>query len=146
GERLRKARITHGAIRDLPFTKDRFTESSAPGLNGFTAHAQKMALLYNSLDSVTMPLSGWYARLSLEGSAKGLGSESDYLRYEVEAKGFIPNDADKRFITAARFLYSQVPGSGVPFIERPSQGGETTLRGYGRNRFIDSTALIFNLE
>src|SRR6185369_723875 len=146
GERLRKARITHGAVRDLPFTKDRFTESSAPGLNGFTAHAQKIALLYNTLDSVTMPLSGGYARLSLEGSTRGLGSEADYLRYELEAKAVAPIDQEKRFITAFRFLYSQVPGSDVPFMELPSLGGENTLRGYGRNRFIDSTALIFNLE
>src|SRR6185369_255107 len=146
GERLRKARIKPGAVEDLPFTKDRFTESSAPGLNGFTAHAQKVALLYNSLDSITMPLSGGYARVSLEGSAKGLGSEADYLRYEFEAKGILPIDQEKRFITAARFLYSQVTGSDVPFMERPSLGGENTLRGYGRNRFIDSTALIFNLE
>jgi surface antigen Omp85-like protein len=146
GERLRKARIRTGAIEDLPFTKDRFTESNAPGLNGFTAHAQKIAILYNSLDSICMPLSGGYARMSLEGSTKGLGSEADYLRYEFEAKGFIPKDADKRFITAFRFLYSQVPGRDVPFMERASLGGENTLRGYGRNRFIDSTALIFNLE
>ena len=146
GERLRKARLKPGAIEDLTFTKDRFTESSAPGLDGFTAHAQKIALLYNSLDSISMPLSGGYARLSLEGSTKVLGSETDYLRYEFEAKGFLPADRDKRFITAFRFLYSQVPGSDVPFMERPSLGGESTLRGYGRNRFIDSTALILNLE
>ena len=31
-------------------------------------------------------------------------------------------------------------------MERASLGGENTLRGYGRNRFIDSTALVFNLE
>lgn len=146
GERLRKARIKPGAIEELAFTKDRFTESSAPGLNGFTAHTQKIALLYNSLDSITMPLSGGYARLSLEGSTKALGSEADYLRYEFEAKGLLPADQDKRFITAFRFLYSQIPGEGVPFMERASLGGESTLRGYGRNRFIDSTALVFNIE
>jgi Omp85 superfamily domain len=146
GERLRSVRIKPGAIEALPFTKDLFTENAAPGLNGFTAHAQKIALLYNSLDSISMPLSGGYAKLSLEGSSKELGSETDYLHYELEAKGFLPIDIDKRFITAARFLYSQVPGSGVPFMERASLGGENTLRGYGRNRFIDSTALTFNLE
>ncbi len=146
GERLRKARIKTGAFEDLPFIKDRFSESSAPGLNGFTAHAQKISLLYNSLDSVSMPLSGGYARLSLEGSSATLGSSADYLHYEFEAKGFLPKDEEKRFITALRFLYSQVPGSAVPFMERPSLGGESTLRGYGRNRFIDSTALILNLE
>lgn len=146
GERLRKAKATHGAVRSLPFTKDVFTETSAPGLNGFTTHAQKIALLYNTLDSATMPLSGAYAKASVEGSTRGLGSVTDYLRYEFEAKGIIPKDADKRFITAFRLLYTNVDGSKVPFLEQASLGGENTLRGYGRNRFIDSTALVFNLE
>jgi hypothetical protein len=146
GERLRKARAIHGAVGSLPFTKDLFTESSAPGLNGFTTHAQKIALLYNTLDSVTMPLSGAYAKASVEGSNRGLGSETDYFHYEFEAKGIIPKDTDKRFITAFRLLYTDIQGSKVPFLEQASLGGENTLRGYGRNRFFDSTALVFNLE
>ncbi len=34
----------------------------------------------------------------------------------------------------------------MPFLERSILGGETTLRGYGRNRFIDSSYLLLNLE
>ncbi len=35
---------------------------------------------------------------------------------------------------------------GVPFFERPTLGGETTLRGYGRGRFVSNTAWLINLE
>ncbi len=146
GERLRKVRLANGAVDSVPFIKDRFTASDAPGINGFTAHAQKIALLYNSLDSPTMPLSGLYGRVSAEWSAKGLGSESDYLRYEAELKGFLPTDSDKRFITAFKGHFSQVTGSNTPFMEQSIIGGETSLRGYGRNRFIDRASLVFNLE
>lgn len=146
GERLRKVRIAKGAVDAIPSIKDRFTENSAPGINGFTAHAQKIALLYNSLDSPTMPLTGLYGRISAEVSAKNLGSNADYLRYEAEARGVLPKDKERRFITAFRGLYSQVTGSNTPFMEQSIIGGETSLRGYGRNRFIDRTAVLFNIE
>ncbi len=60
-------------------------------------------------------------------------------------KGFIPLDR-ARYITAFRLAYNQTLGDDVPFLERSILGGETTLRGYGRNRFIDSSYLLLNLE
>lgn len=146
GERLRRVRIAHGAFGSIPFIQDRFIESDVPGINGFTAHAQKIALLYNTLDSQSMPLSGLYGRISAEWSARNLGSSTDYLRCEAEAKGFLPKDRENRFITAFRGLYSQVSGDNTPFLEQSIIGGETNLRGYGRNRFIDKASILFNLE
>jgi len=146
GERLKKVRLAPGAVSSVPYIKERFNESDAPGINGFTAHAQKAALIYNTLDSPTMPLSGICGRVSVELSEKSLGSEKNYLRYEAEAKGIFPHDRGKRFITGVRALYSQVTNSDAPFMEQSILGGETSLRGYGRNRFIDKSAILFNLE
>ncbi len=145
GERLRRVDVTKGAIDSLPFIADRFP-AHLPGINGSTTHAQKIALVYSTLDSLTMPTYGGFARLSAEGSMRQLGSDAGYQRYETEMKAFVPLDAEGRFITAARILCSQTEGSAVPFFEQSSLGGETTLRGYGRNRFIDKAALLFNLE
>jgi outer membrane protein assembly factor BamA len=146
GERLRMVSIDRGAIDDLPFTKDRFSVAEVPGLNGFTAHAQKIALIYSTLDSPTIPSYGGFAKISVEGSMRFLGSDENYRHYEVEAKGFVPTDKEKRFITAFRLLYNQTLGDTVPFLERSIIGGENSLRAYGRNRFIDSSCLLFNLE
>jgi len=146
GERLRTVDIRQGAIEDLPFIKDRYSVADVPGLNGFTAHAQKIALVYSTLDSATMPTYGGFARVSLEGSMRALGSDENYRHYEVEAKGFVPKDEAKRYITAFRALYNQTLGDRVPFLERSILGGENSLRAYGRNRFIDSSCLLLNLE
>lgn len=146
GERLRRVGISAGAINSVPYIRNRFTAGDAPGIDGFTAHAQKGALLYNTLDSPTMPLSGIYARMSIEWSGRALGSESDYLRYELEGRGIVPNDRDRQYITAFRALFSQVTSGTAPFMEQSIAGGESTLRGYGKNRFIDKAAMIFNLE
>ncbi len=146
GERLRTVAIDRGAVTSLPYIKDRFTVAEIPGLDGFTAHAQKLALVYSTLDSPTIPSYGGFAKVSVEGSMRFLGSDENYRHYEVEAKGFVPKDEAKRFITAFRVLYNQTLGDAVPFLERSILGGENSLRAYGRNRFIDSSCLLINLE
>jgi outer membrane protein assembly factor BamA len=145
GERIRKVSIGRGAITSLPFIRDRYNQLLVPGINGFTAHAQKLAIIYNTLDSRDMPTSGIYIKASIESSFKALGSSADYRRYEAEVKGYLPL-VEARYITVGRLVYNQTLGSRVPFLERSILGGENTLRGYGRNRFIDSSYFLLNLE
>lgn len=145
GERYKKVDIRRGAVTKVPFIRDVYT-TGIPGLDGFTAHAQKLSLIYSTLDSPTLPTYGGYMRLGVESSIRVLGSSADYRHYDVEMKGFVPADKERRHITAFRLAYNQTLGGDVPFLERSILGGETTLRGYGRNRFIDSSYLLLNLE
>jgi outer membrane protein assembly factor BamA len=145
GERIRKVNIGRGAVDALPFIRDRYNDLQVPGINGFTAHAQKLALIYSTLDSRDMPTEGIYAKASFENSLKALGSSADYRHYEAEIKGYFPLD-EARFITVGRLMYNQTLGNRVAFLERSILGGENTLRGYGRNRFIDSSFFLCNLE
>jgi len=145
GERYRKVRIRTGAVRDIPSLKARFNIADVPGADGFTAHAQKLALVYSTLDSFNMPTTGIYAKAAIEGSTELLGSDATYRHYELEAKGYLPL-AESRYISVGRIAYNQTLGDDVPFLERSILGGENTLRGYGRNRFIDSSYILLNLE
>lgn len=145
GERYKDVGIGRGAVTRLPFIGDKFNSSQVPGINGFTTHAQKISLVYSTLDSRDMPTRGYYGKASIEQSLKELGSSAEYRHYEAEVKGFFPL-AENRYISVARLVYNQTLGSAVPFLERSILGGETTLRGYGRNRFIDSSYFLCNLE
>lgn len=148
GERYRDVEIETGAVTRVPFIRDpvtSFTEANTPGIKGFVAHAQKIALVYSTMDSRDMPTTGFYAKASIEASAKALGSSASYRHYEAEVKGYFPL-AEARYITVARLVYNQTLGSDVPFLEQSILGGETTLRGYGRNRFIDNSYFLLNLE
>lgn len=145
GERIRRVNIGKGAINSLPSIKERYNSETVPGINGFTAHLQKLAIIYSTLDSRDMPTQGIYAKTSIEFSWKGLGSSEDYRHYEAEVKGYLPMEGG-RYISVARLVYNQTLGGNVPFLERSILGGENTLRGYGRNRFIDSSYLLLNLE
>jgi outer membrane protein assembly factor BamA len=145
GERLRVVSIHKGAVKGVPFLNDVFNPAEVPGSDGFTAHAQRFGLSYSTLDNMIAPTFGGYARVSVEISSENLGSSANYQHYEAEAKGYIPLDST-RYITAFRLAYNQTLGNAVPFLERSILGGESTLRGYGRNRFIDSSYFLCNIE
>lgn len=145
GERFKEVDIRRGAVTSLPFIRDVFSPEEVTGIEGFSAHAQELALVYSTLDAPDQHTRGLFARAGVEGSFEALGSSADYRRYGVELKGYLPLD-DGRFITVGRVAYSQVLGDDVPFLERSTLGGEKTLRGFGRNRFIDSSYLLMNLE
>jgi hypothetical protein len=145
GERYRDVTIQPGAVTSIPYIKTRFTEQAVPGLNGFAVHAQRLSLVYSTLDSATAPTNGGFAKATIESSAMFLGSSANYRHYECEFKGYIPLD-DARYISVFRLGYSQTLGANVPFLEQSILGGESTLRGYGRNRFIDNSYLLLNLE
>ncbi len=145
GERLRNANVVRGAVVSLPFTTDVFSVGAVPGLDGFTVHAQKLSLVYDTTDSKTVPTRGVRAAASVEGSFEALGSSAGFVRYDVEVKGYLPLWND-RLITAGRFASSVVRGSRIPFLEMSILGGENSLRGFGRNRFFDRDSIFLNIE
>lgn len=150
GHRFRNVSIREGAVGKVPFIKDRFNSGQVVGLDGFTTHAPRLSLIYSTLDTRPLASYGGYARVTFEPTIKALGGAADYRHYEVEVKGYVPKGEEKRFISVFRFMYNQTLGDTdtgkVPFLEQSILGGETTLRGYGRNRFIDNSFLLLNLE
>lgn len=55
-------------------------------------------------------------------------------------------DADGNPIFQTVSAGKRVIRRGVPFYERPSLGGETTMRAFGRGRFVSNVAILFNVE
>lgn len=145
GDRFRDVGIRSGAFRRLPDIRDKFSAATVPGIDGFTTHAMRVSLSYSTLDNRDTPTYGGYTRLTFEPTLKALGGAGNYRHYEIEAKGFVPLD-NGRFISVFRLMYNQTIGDNVPFLEQSILGGESTLRGYGRNRFIDNSFLLCNLE
>lgn len=145
GDRFRKVRIRTGAFEGLPNIKDKFSSATVPGISGFTTHAARISFTYSTLNNRDTPTFGGYTRISFEPTLTDLGGAANYRHYEIEAKGYIPLD-NARYISVFRLMYNQTLGDNVPFLEQSVLGGETTLRGYGRNRFIDNSFLLCNLE
>ncbi|MHB8058168.1 MAG: BamA/TamA family outer membrane protein [Desulfuromonadaceae bacterium] len=145
GDRYRDVRIRPGAFSGIPDINDKFSAVTVPGIDGFSTHALRVSFSYSTLDNRETPTSGGYARISFEPTMKQLGGAGNYRHYEVEAKGFIPLSSG-RYISVFRVMYNQTLGNDVPFLEQSILGGESTLRGYGRNRFIDNSFMLLNIE
>jgi outer membrane protein assembly factor BamA len=105
----------------------------------------RASLSYSTLDDKNAPTFGGFARVTFEPTRKELGGAENYNHYEIEVKGFVPLERG-RYISVFRVMYNQTLGDRVPFLEQSILGGENTLRGYGRNRFIDNSFMLCNLE
>lgn len=145
GDRYKSVDIRRGAVPAVPFITEVFPAAQIPGVEGYHVHAQKVSLVYSTLDSTGIPTAGTYLRFSIENNTKILGSGAEFQGYEAEAKLFYPRH-DYRCISVLRFAANQTVGSQIPFLEQSILGGETTLRGYGENRFIDKSFFLLNLE
>lgn len=145
GDRYRNVRIRPGAFSGIHDINDRFSAATVPGIDGFSTHALWVSFSYSTLDDPETPSYGGYTRITFEPTMKEWGGAGNYRHYEVEAKGFIPL-SNARYISVFRLMYNQTLGDDVPFLEQSILGGESTLRGYGRNRFIDNSFMLCNLE
>ncbi|MDD5301816.1 MAG: BamA/TamA family outer membrane protein, partial [Elusimicrobia bacterium] len=150
-ERLRFVSIGNGVVSSLPQTRRAFP--TAPGLDGATILGQSLTFAYDSRDNQLTPLHGTYATLMAEHLDNfETDNRDEWWRLTAEARNFLPH-FDDRAVLVTHALLDALPIDskglvlhGVPFYERPTLGGETTLRGFGRGRFVGSYALLLNVE
>lgn len=144
GEQAKGYEVRRGGVRDLPFIGERFP--GLPGLEGAVIHAQRVALTFDTRDSLTTPTRGMAAGAFLEASAEPLGSAADYVRVGGEGVALNPL-FDHRLTLVTHGLFEVLGGDDdTPFFVRPSLGGEDTLRGFGENRFFGDGRLLLNME
>ncbi len=143
-ERFHDYRVQEGAVTSLPFTKSVFPKLD--GIDGAQVVGHKLALRYDTRDRQLITTRGTYVIASVELSQNLLHREPNrWLRTTIDARRYIPH-YDDQMVFVARFLADAVNGHGVPFFERPTLGGENTLRAFGQSRFIEDTALLVNFE
>lgn len=145
-QRFRNVEIQPGGVDDEPYTKDRFPRD--PGIKGATILAHRLVFQYDSRDNLNTPTAG--TRVEAFGELAqnfDFGKEEDlmYFRSGFDIRHLIPSPS-KRYIFVARAMLQLSFGDGIPFYEQSSLGGEDSLRGYGRDRFIDKHMVAFNVE
>lgn len=143
-EHFHDFRIDQGIIESLPQTTTRF--SQLDGMTGSRIVGHKLTLRYDTRDKQLITTRGTYATMSVELSQNlSRSATNPWVRVTLDARHLFPHYHD-RLVFVARFFADTVNGTHIPFYERPTLGGETTLRGFGLSRFIDNTALLINLE
>lgn len=145
-EHYRDIRVDTGIVNSLPQAKTQF--SRLQGMDGANVVGHKLTARYDTRDKQLISTRGTYVNLSVEFNQNLQHSRTNgWVRTTVDARHLFPH-FDDQLVFMARFFVDTVNGhtQGIPFYERPTLGGETTLRGFGQSRFIDDTALLINIE
>jgi len=142
-ERFRWVSIARGKLDTLPYIQD--TYRGLDGVTGGAALNNRLSLTYDSCAGGICPTDGWLATVYGEANL-GFTRTRAYTRVGADVKKYFAMGADGRFITVVKGAFELTGGSHVPFFERSTIGGENTLRGYGRYRFIDDGFVLINVE
>lgn len=145
-EHYHDIRVDTGIVNSLPQAKTQFGQ--LPGMEGANIVGHKLTARYDTRDKQLISTRGTYVNLSLELNQNLQHSGPNrWVRTTVDARHLFPH-YDDQLVFVTRFLVDTVNGhtQNIPFYERPTLGGETTLRGFGQSRFIDDTALLINFE
>lgn len=126
------------------------------GCGGGRDHYLRLGISYDTRDYEPDPNNGVFIDLALDAATVALGSQFDYLRTLIAARGYwspFPETAD--LVLAGRVLFvGQTNGTPLfsmdtlPFTDDPRAGlgGHRTLRGFRQDRFVGSVMTAANAE
>ena len=126
------------------------------GCGGGRDNYLRLGLSYDTRDFEPDPNTGSFLDLALDAGTVLLGSQYNYLRLLVAARGYwspVPETSD--LVIAGRVVFeAQTNGAPffsmntLPFTEDPRSGlgGNRTLRGFRQDRFVGSVMTLANAE
>ncbi len=143
-ERFHHVRVGKGIINTLPEIQEGFPTIN--GIDGADIWGHKLTFRYDTRDRQLISTQGTYVNVSVEWNRNFKPQPvTDWWRTTVDARHLVPH-FHNRLVFVSHLYADTVNGGAPPFYERPTLGGEDSLRAFGRSRFIDSTALVVNLE
>lgn len=126
------------------------------GCGGGRDNYLRLGISYDTRDFEPDPNTGAFVDLAIDLGTVALGSQFDYVRALITARGYwspLPELAD--VVLAGRVLF-EVQSNGTPFFAldtlpftddpRNGLGGHRTLRGYRQDRFVGSVMTAANAE
>lgn len=125
---------------------DRLLNIEQPlGTNGGFINKIGTGLTWENRDSEFRPTTGQFIQVNMQVAPTFLGSEFGSAYWQLNAINYFNFTLLRNVVVVTRAFIQHSEGD-VPFFELPSLGGEETVRGYPKNRFLGNTALTYNLE
>lgn len=147
-ERLRDVDIADGATDTLPQATAAYPKTAGIP-SGSDIWGQSVTLQHDTRDNSLTPLKGDFVSLTAAYNQDfQLATHPKWARFTADGRWYVPH-RDDRAVLVVHGLIDSVVGQvarTVPFYERPTLGGETTLRGFGRGRFVSNSAVLLNIE
>ena len=146
GQRYRDVEIQPGGVDDEIFSRDRF--GGVSGMERTALLANRLVFQYDTRDNLVTPTAGSRVEAYAEAVHNFQRASTDdfvYFRYAIDLRALFPSPS-KRLVLAVRGNVQLSFGDGIPFHERSSLGGQSNLRGFGEDRFIDRHLVALNIE
>ncbi len=144
GQHLQVFGVNRGNVESLPFTGAVFPD--APGIGGATILGHRLSLITDTRDDLTTPTRGHYGEAFVEWlNAFEEDRSMPFFRAGLEGGLLMPGPT-ARFATVAHARLELGTRRDAPIFAQSHLGGDTTLRGFGDDRFIDTHLMLFNLE
>ena len=149
--RMRVVQVLPGTLADVASLQTRFGRILGVGVNKELLN--RMALVYDTRDDVTVPGRGTYWTVfGGFASRRGLLNNSLYVEEGVDGRNYLPLAPGTVLATHVALNY-QVGTHNVPFWALNSLGGgqsviggEQPLRGYGQGRYYDHDSFSASVE
>jgi hypothetical protein len=147
--RVKVVDVLPGALKDVPSIQTRF-----PGALGTDSQVlNRVSLVYDSRDDLTVPTHGMKWVLYVGAAAKGgFINDSSYSEAGIDGRGIWPVAPDIVLATHVALRYLPTARD-VPFWAlsalgggQSEIGGEQPLRGYGAGRFYDRNSFSATVE
>lgn len=126
------------------------------GCDGGRDNFVRFGVSYDTRDYEPDPNRGVFLDLAIDAGTVALGSEYDYLRALVAARGYWSPLGDRADLVLAGRLVLEAQTKGAPFFSmntlpftedpRAGLGGHRTLRGFRQDRFVGSVMGLANVE
>jgi outer membrane protein assembly factor BamA len=136
-------RLTLHTVGSLPATQ--IIYPTAPGLNGDAILRESLSLRYDTRPIGDYSETGFASEINAAVS-QGLSGSPSFLRFTWHTRFLMQQ---KEWLQGgARLYWTQLAGGGstVPFYQQASLGGDTLLRGFNEDRFIDRAAWEIDIE
>lgn len=140
--------VTDGKSSDdfaVPFTRTLFPDLA--GINGGDTVPLSFSLIFNNRKDITRPTRGWSLVASIAHVDEWLKSDFQFTRYSFEASYLLPL-LTRRQVFGMRIGGTYIDGEieDIPFYELAYLGGDRTLRGFFKNRFLGRSAALATAE
>jgi outer membrane protein assembly factor BamA len=142
--RITRFAISSGQVSSVPYIAD--LHPGVTGLDTGLYWAHKLALTFDTRDSIDIPTRGAFATLYTELADRALGSSTSFVKFGGEWKDFIPLWRNNPTLALHALTDYTSGSSDTPFWEQASLGGRRTLRGFGSDRFIDFNRSLATAE
>jgi hypothetical protein len=128
-------------VPDLPLSPEVFPD--APGMHGATLLSEGFDIRYD--DRVGLEFADVGTRAGFSAAVvEGLSGSPDFVRFGADARTIVP---ELSWLSgAARFAWTSVSSSAVPFYQQSQLGGAFLLRGFQEGRFVDRQAWTIDVE